>query len=155
MEPAGCASREGAPKAGVLANSSSASVSRRNSAAFAPNRDNRSLIVVIDGDRRGVQGRLADFEDACRARGVPARAAGESVLLLVPTWRIETWLAYLDGVDVDESRPDYPRLARERDCQRHVEVLAGMCRGGALRAPIPPSLDAACAEYWRLRGLRP
>lgn len=111
------------------------------------------LIAMIDGDKRGVEERLRDFEGACRRQSVPAREAEESVLLLVPTWNIETWLAYLDGEDVDESRPDYPRFAREGDCQPHVEALARMCRDRALRAPAPSALVAACREYERLRRL--
>lgn len=61
------------------------------------NRGRTALIAVVDGDRKGVQGRVADFEGACRTQGVPPRGTEENVLLLVPTWRIETWLAYLDG----------------------------------------------------------
>ena len=67
--------------------------------------------------------------------------------MFIPTWNIETWFAYLDGGAVDEARSDYPRLPRERDCQRHVTVLADMCRAGALRQPCPPSLDRTCDEY--------
>jgi hypothetical protein len=65
----------------------------------------------------------------------------------IPTWNIETWLAYLDGAEVDEGRSDYPRLDRERECQRHVEKLIQMCDAGKLREPSPLSLDAACSEY--------
>lgn len=98
---------------------------------------------------------MADFEGACREQGVRGRAKTEAVLLLVSTWRIETWLAYLDGGAVDESHPVYPRLDRERDCRRHVEVLAGMCRDAVLRTPAPASLLSACQEYERLRRLDP
>ena len=114
----------------------------------------RALIAVVDGDATGVDGRLADFEQACVEQEVPSRRDEETVMLLVPTWRIETWLAYMDGNTVCESRPGYPRLARESECQRHVEVLAGMCREGALRLPAPASLVAACGEYGRLRRLQ-
>ena len=113
----------------------------------------RALIAVVDGDKRGVDGRLADFERACVEQGVPSRRDEETVLLFVPTWAIETWLAYLDGNIVDESHPGYPRLAHESECQSHVEVLAGMCRERALRLPAPLSLVAACGEYGRLSRL--
>ena len=70
--------------------------------------------------------------------------------LLVPTWQLETWFAYLDGEVVDENQQDYPRLRRPRDCQKHVDILAEMCRDRKLRSPTPFSLVAACEEYDRL-----
>ena len=108
------------------------------------------LIVMVDGDNRGVNVRLRELHAACESAGVPPREQGERVLILVPTWQIETWLAYLAGETVDETERDYPRLAREADCQRHVDALAQMCRQGHLRAPAPSSLRAACEEYARM-----
>ena len=110
----------------------------------------QSLIVIVDGDNRGVVERCAELDEACRENEVQVRQPGERVLVLVPTWNVETWIAYLDGQTVDEMRPDYPRLQRPRQCQQHVVTLAEMCRGDGLRAPSPPSLEAACAEYQRL-----
>lgn len=107
----------------------------------------RALIVMLDGDRRGVQGRMAEIDNACRNANTDVRGPNEKVLVLVPTWRIETWLAYLDGETVDETRRDYPRLARPRDCDPHLDVLVEMCRKNRLRQPAPASLTAACAEY--------
>ena len=107
----------------------------------------RALLVMMDGDNRGVDGRIAELDAACGQSDVPSRRSGEHVLVFVPTWRIETWLAYLGGEAVDERKRDYPRLARQGDCQRHVDELADMCGRGKLRRPAPPSLVAACAEY--------
>lgn len=107
----------------------------------------QALVVLIDGDAEGTAARLQHLAEACRETSVPERTGDERVAVFVPTWNIETWLAYLDGEDVTEGRRDYPRLARERDCQRHVEALARMCRDGRLREPAPTSLEAACSEY--------
>ena len=96
---------------------------------------------------RGVGGRLTELDAACRSAGVAERARNERVGVFVPTWNIETWLAYLDGDQVNEGRPDYPALPRERDCQLHVQVLHEMCIARDLREPTPPSLIAACEEY--------
>lgn len=113
----------------------------------------QALVVIQDGDDRGVKARHAELDAACTASGVAAREVVERVAVLVPTWNIETWFAYLDGEDVDEGEKGYRRLSRQRDCQRHVDALAEMCRQGALRPPAPPSLDAACVEYrQRLQG---
>ncbi|MBI5525199.1 MAG: hypothetical protein HY897_02615 [Deltaproteobacteria bacterium] len=107
----------------------------------------QTVVVMIDGDKLGVRGRLIDLDQDCRAAGVETRQPGDRVAVFVPTWCIETWFAYLDGNVVDEDRSDYPRLARERDCQRHVDTLAAMCERGELRAPPPRSLVAACDEF--------
>lgn len=109
------------------------------------------LIVMLDGDRLGTEDRLRELDASCKEKGVPARRPDEDVFVFVPTWRIESWFAYLDGETIRENKKDYPRLRRERDCQRHVEALSEMCRNGRLREPAPPSLSAACAEYARWR----
>ena len=108
------------------------------------------LVVMLDGDDAGRAARLDELDAACAAQQVaPGRRSDGAVFVFVPTWNVETWFAYLDGETVDESRPDYPRLARERDCRRHVDALALMCRKGQLREPAPPALTAACTEYGR------
>lgn len=109
----------------------------------------QALVILIDGDHHGVASRLHQLDQACRDAGVAGRADEERVAIIIPTWNIETWLAYLDGEQVGEDRSGYPRLSRERDCQRHVEALVRMCRAGELRDPAPPSLKAACGEYRR------
>jgi len=107
----------------------------------------KALIVMIDGDAKGVSGRLRDLDDACHSEDIVPRTEHERVAVFVPTSNIETWLAYLAGESVDETRKDYARLGRERECQRHVDVLCAMCAQGSLRKPAPPSLVAACKEY--------
>lgn len=107
----------------------------------------QALVTMMDGDRYGVDARLGQLNQACRAGSIDVRIPGERVAVFIPTWNIETWFAYLDGATVDEARSDYPRLPKERDCQRHVDALAEMCRAGALRQPYPPSLDMACDEH--------
>jgi len=107
----------------------------------------QALIVLIDGDNRGMAGRLDQLAAACEGENIELRKDGERVAIFVPTWRIETWFAYLDGTDIDETKSNYPRLDRPRDCQRHVNALYEMCHQGNLRQPAPQSLDAACEEY--------
>ena len=107
----------------------------------------QALVVMVDGDSRGVKARHDELDAACSSLDLPPRRLEERVLVLVPTWKIETWLAYLDGNEVDEGARDYPKLSRPRECQRHVDELVAMCRGRDLRDPAPPSLIAACTEY--------
>ena len=110
------------------------------------------LIVMIDGDNKGVDARLRELRAACESEGIDPRRPSENVLILVPTWRIETWFAYLEGESVDENRQDYPRLEREAECKWHVKELVKMCQQRCLRTPSPASLIAACEEYARLPG---
>ena len=109
-----------------------------------------ALVVILDGDAAGVTGRLADLDAACAEQGIPARLSDEDVFVFVPTWRIESWLAWLDGETIiDEAKRDYPRLQRARDCQPHARRLADMCRTRQVPSSVPPSLAAACKEYRR------
>lgn len=112
------------------------------------NRVSTALVVMIDGDDRGPAERRAELEAACRKEKVPLVRSTERVLIVVPTWNIETWIAYLDPKncdDVDETVNDYPRFSQPRDCQPHVKELADMCRNK--QAPALPSLLSACNEY--------
>lgn len=106
----------------------------------------QTLIVIVDGDSRGVAGRVAQLNAECAAAKQPVRRSDERVGIFVPTWSIETWFAYLDGQMVDETRT-YPRLTRERDCQRHAVALTQLCDQGHLRQPAPLSLEVACDEF--------
>ena len=106
------------------------------------------LLLMLDGDAKGLTGRIQELDDARKEAGLAAPNR-DRVFVFVPTWNIETWLEYLDGNTVDETRSDYPRLKRERECQRHVDELASMCRAHELRDPAPGALLAACEEYER------
>lgn len=113
----------------------------RNTVAWA-------LAVMLDGDNAGVGQRLEALDDACRDAGIEPRQSGECVAVFVPTWNIETWLAYLNGDDnVDEGRRDYPSLEREKECRAQVNSLIDMCLRQGLRPPAPPSMRAASREY--------
>lgn len=110
------------------------------------------LVVMTDGDDKGVAGRRTALDAACDERHVAPASDADQALVCVPTWNIETWLAYLDGQVVDESRGDYPRLDRPRDCGPHVQALAQMCSQKTLRLPCPPSLEDTCTQYRHVFG---
>ena len=107
------------------------------------------LVTMIDGDNHSVPERLRQLDDACRLRNVSPRSSKDKVIVVVPVRNIETWLAYLDGEEVNET-DSYPKLRRERECTRHVNALVEMCEVGGMRSPSPPSLEAACLEYRRI-----
>ena len=109
------------------------------------------LIVVTDADDNSTEARRAQLDEECDRHGVPRRNNGDPAIVVVPRRNIETWLAYLDGADVDECTR-YPRLRRERDCIEHARHLYAMCHETQrLRSPAPPSLQEACEEYRRLQ----
>lgn len=109
---------------------------------------NGILVVMIDGDNYSIEQRMKQLNDACTQNGISPRESGDKVkiAIFVPKRNIETWLAYLDGEPVNET-DEYPKLRRERECRRHVDVLEQMCAEGKLRTPAPPSLEDACGKY--------
>ena len=112
---------------------------------------NAYLIVVTDAEIGSTQARRAQLKAECEREGIPRRREDDRVLVIVPRRNIETWLAYLEGKDVDESS-SYPRLSRKGDCAAHAERLHEMCHEAQrLREPAPPSLREACVEYRKLR----
>lgn len=105
------------------------------------------LIVVLDADNQTVDDRLRQLDAECERRSVPPRGHSDPLVIIVPRRNIETWLAYLDGSEVDEIRK-YPKLRRARDCAPHTTKLFEMCgEGRQLRKPVPASLATACDEY--------
>lgn len=110
------------------------------------------LIVMVDGDAEGVAARKNSLNEACEKHAVPPPRDTDRVLVCVPTWNIETWLAYLGGEAVDETKNDYPRLDRPRDCVPLVNNLVEMCRQKTLREPAPTSLEDTCTGYRRVFG---
>ncbi len=111
------------------------------------NKVSSKLLVVIDGDELGVTKTLNNLSESCENESIEPRQNGENVAIFVPTWNIETWLAYLSGQTVDEGNKRYPRLEKPGDCQVHARTLAEMCRNSELREPAPESLRTACEEY--------
>ena len=109
------------------------------------------LLVVIDADNLTTDQRCKQLENQCEKEGVPRRKQEDPVVVMVPRRNIETWFAYLDGENVEEQER-YPRLERERDCERHARELYRMCHEKQeLREPAPDSLREACVEYGRLK----
>ena len=112
--------------------------------------EQKYLVVMVDGDASGVARRNASLKAACEEQGVPPPDDADNVLICVPTWKIETWLAYLKGETVDETNKSYDKLSRPRECQPTVDELVVMCRERTLRPPAPASLEDTCTNYRRV-----
>ena len=63
------------------------------------------VVTVLDGDRFGVSTRKKSLDRALSDKGESPRSAEERIAICVPTWSIETWLAWLCGwKDVAENQ---------------------------------------------------
>jgi hypothetical protein len=97
-----------------------------------------------------VEERIQTFKDACAEAAISFRQDNERVVFVIPKRNIETWLAYLRGEQVDETRV-YPKYESESDCKNQVTRLDEMCRRQILEPELPPpSLIAACSEFQRI-----
>ena len=74
---------------------------------------NAYLIVVTGAYIGSTQARRAQLEAECEREGVPRIREDERVLVIVPRRNIETWLAYLERKDVDESSSPHPSPIRD------------------------------------------
>lgn len=113
---------------------------------------NAYLIVVIDADDGTIDKRHRDLEEACEAESIsPRNNRDKNVLHIIPRRNIETWLAYLDGENVNETT-DYKTKCRNlcpKECAHH---LYDMCHvDQRLRKPVPDSLLRTCEEYRKLQ----
>ena len=104
------------------------------------------LIVIIDGDTKGVKARMEELKQECNVHKEPFRRDNEVVMIAIPTRNIETWIYYLEGNAVDEST-SYRKLRKQSDCQSAVNQLSSLCRTAGLANDAPESLVAACEEY--------
>ena len=107
------------------------------------------LAVGTDADTLSVAERITTLDQVCLLHQIQPRSPQEPVLMIVPKRNIETWFAYLRGTSVNE-KDGYPRYSNEADCRDDVRVLDEMCQVQRLRAPEPPSLQMACAEFQRM-----
>lgn len=110
----------------------------------------KGLVVCIDEDTKGAGRREEQLAEALKVVAMTALSADEKVLHLVPARNIETWIAYLDGKDVDEATA-YPKLQFQSQCGPMILALKSMCEAGRLRLPAPPSLERACIAYRKFR----
>ena len=63
----------------------------------APHQANLVLLVATDGDAMGGVARKATLDQSLESKGHVARSPDERIAYMVPTWSIETWLAWLSG----------------------------------------------------------
>lgn len=110
------------------------------------------LVVHMDGDDVGLQGRTNALAARLADEGHPARAKDEPIAHVIPCWQLETWVAHANGEAVTEDQP-VPHAFRGREgkaAEPLVEMLARLTSGAAVAPDHLPALDAATAELRRL-----
>lgn len=104
------------------------------------------LLVMIDGDEHGVVARRRQLEQVLSAAGVdpadPSRTA-----TLIPTWHIETWIAWLCGHrPIDEAtrykRDEVDRKIKDGDYSPKRAVEAWTPAAENEPALVPALVDA-------------
>ncbi|MTJ10298.1 MULTISPECIES: hypothetical protein [unclassified Anabaena] len=110
------------------------------------------LIVLIDADKKTVEERLQQLDDALIENSQQLRQPSEAIAVFVPKRNIETWIHYLQGENIDEEK-EYTKLKKQSDCKPYVEQLVNQCYQGNLDDNAPASLKAACGELQRILPL--
>ncbi|QKQ76683.1 hypothetical protein [Nostoc sp. TCL240-02] len=109
------------------------------------------LVVLIDADKKTVEERLKQLDDALIGDSQQIRQPDEAIAIFIPKINIETWIHYLQDEAVDEET-EYSKLTNESACKPSVENLVNQCYQG-LDENAPPSLQAACGELQRILPL--
>jgi len=109
----------------------------------AQRHENVILLVIIDGDNQGVDRRRRELADALRKAKRAKLRPSDPVAILVPTWHIETWIAWLSGHrPLDEHTRYNGRDAAGLDVHRNIE-RGEYSPKRAIAAWSPPSPDEA------------
>ena len=110
------------------------------------------LIVLIDADKKTVEERLKQLDDALIENSQQLRQPSEAIAIFVPKRNIETWIHHLQCENVDEET-EYTKFKKQSDCKPYLDKLVNQCYQGNLDENAPPSLKAACGELQRILPL--
>lgn len=105
----------------------------------------KALVVVVDGDEKGMAARRRELEERVRAEGLDW---DDRIVTCVPCRNVETWILWLGGADVLDEQRDF-----SHDVKNQPDGGAALARQGAAawsrtetwgksRAPLP-ALQAA------------
>lgn len=115
------------------------------------------LIVIIDADDGSVEKHNNELDISAVNGNIKPRSDREPVVHIIPKWHIETWLAWLNGAEIDENtsyKPQYEYKNRESETHVFIDRLADYCKQNKQLENPPDSLKKACDEFnLRLRQL--
>ncbi|MEH2448451.1 MAG: hypothetical protein V7K18_22555 [Nostoc sp.] len=109
------------------------------------------LVVLIDADKKTMEERLNQLDEALSENSQLVRQPKEAIAIFIPKRNIKTWIHYLQDETVDQET-EYSKLNNESGCKPYVENLVDQCYQG-LNDNAPPSLEAACEELQRILPL--
>lgn len=118
---------------------------------------NVGLVVMIDADNKGLQGRVSELLNRIATDASDgARRDGERIALVVPAWEIENWYVHLcvpAARPIDEAKdykptPEWRELEKDLGAAAKRAVDAWAPEAGRVD---PPSLTAARAELDRVQ----
>lgn len=119
----------------------------------------RGLVVAIDGDAWGVEVRKQELDEALREAAMERRQGRERIALCVPTWSIETWLAFLCGQKGINEQTRYKRdiqyqAAEDAELISPRKAVEGWVKSpGSDEAVVLPSLHDGRKELDRLLAI--
>lgn len=111
------------------------------------------LLAIQDADELSVDQIKSNLD----AKLLSPRDVNELIAYIIPKWHIQTWIAYLDGKNVNEADKDtyknmYGKLSESKDAHPLIDKLADNCRKNIQLESPPDSLVAACHEFDRIRS---
>jgi hypothetical protein len=126
----------------------------------AKHQTNLSLVVMTDGDKLGVAERQGSLDKALTDAEHVARQGTERIAYLIPTWSIETWLAWLCGFSEQLGGIDETIQYKKHGALRtliEAEVVSPKLAVAVWVPPLPkeeiavPSLATARRELVRIQ----
>jgi hypothetical protein len=125
----------------------------------ANHQPNLALLVATDGDRFGVVKRKESLDQALLDAGLRARGPLENLAICVPTWSIETWLAWLCQCSHLGTMDEQTRYKNDADygrCEQQGQITTRKAVEAWTVPPLPtettvvPSLTDGRAEWLRI-----
>lgn len=111
------------------------------------------LLVIQDADELSVD----QIKFNLNTKLSSPRDDNEPIAYIIPKWHIQAWIAYLDGMNVNEmdkgTYKKYEKLSESKDAHPFIDKLADSCRENIPLESPPDSLVAACEEFDRIRSL--
>ncbi len=111
------------------------------------------LLVIQDADELSVDRVKSNLD----VKLLSPRSNNEPIAYIIPKWHIQTWIAYLNGENVDEADKEtykniYGKISELKDTHPFIDRLANICRENEPLESPPDSLAAACEEFNRIRN---
>ena len=112
--------------------------------------DSNVLVVAIDADKKTLQERKLQLNEACEAANVSVRTETDKMLVFIPKRNVETWIKYFDGETVDEEQ-DYAHYlnGHESDCYSAAESMSEQFSKDNFTTELS-ALQEAYEEYKKL-----